>query len=269
MKRIVVVALLFVAINAYPQGTLVLTGGDYVDEAIGRFVIAAGGENGNIVYIPTAASELKLPSGFIHNPDSVQHDTEFAAELRKLFHVKNIIILHTRDPKVANLKKFASVLDKADGVWIGSGNSGRLTDAYLNTLTHSKLKDLFDRGKVIGGNSAGAIITGSFIVRGRSDKPLLMPKGRTEGFGFLKNVVINPHIISAKRENELVEVLDAHGELLGIGLDDNSAIQVKNGSFEVIGLGKVAIYDNIKHGNGWYYWLKTGDHFNITYRRKD
>ena len=60
------------------------------------------------------------------------------------------------------------------------------------------------------GTSAGAIIQGSFLVRGRPDKPLLMAPGRTTGFGFLKNVAINPHLTSAKRDAELINVADAH-----------------------------------------------------------
>ena len=253
----------------YSQGTLILTGGDFVPEAIHRFVKSAGGENARIVYIPTGASQLRLPSGFIHDPDSVQNNVAFAAELTKIFEVKNITVLHTRDRKIANSKDFVAPLDNADGVWLGAGNSGRIAETYLNTLVHKKLTALLDAGKVIGGHSAGAIIQGSFIVRGRYDKPLLMPKGKTEGFGFLTNVVVNAHIISAKRENELIDVLDANNNLLGIGLDDNSVIVVSNNILEVIGPGKVAIYENIKRENGWYYWLTTGDKFNISLRRKE
>jgi hypothetical protein len=37
-----------------------------------------------------------------------------------------------------------------------------------------------------------------------------MAKGHTRGFGFLKNVAIDPHLFAARREDELVNVVDAH-----------------------------------------------------------
>ncbi|MCA1818326.1 MAG: Type 1 glutamine amidotransferase-like domain-containing protein [Acidobacteria bacterium] len=122
------------------------------------------------------------------------------------------------------------------------------------------------RGGVVGGTSAGAIIQGSFIVRGRPDKPLLVAKGRTRGFGFLKGVVVDPHLTEQKRENELVNVLDAHPELLGIGMDEQAAIVVRGDEFEVEGTGRVAIYDNRKHGGNWYYWLSPGDRLDLSTR---
>ena len=120
------------------------------------------------------------------------------------------------------------------------------------------------RGGVIFGSSAGAIIQGSFVVRGRPDKPLLMAPGRTTGFGFLSNVAINPHLTSTQRDAELVNVVDAHPDVLGIGIDDDAALLVRQDVFEVIGAGRVAIYDNLRHGGLWYYWLNPGERFDLS-----
>lgn len=53
----------------------------------------------------------------------------------------------------------------------------------------------------------------------------------------------------------------------GIGIDDDAALVVSGDRFEVIGKGRVAIYDNEKHQGDWYYWLKPGDHFDLRARR--
>jgi cyanophycinase len=103
-------------------------------------------------------------------------------------------------------------------------------------------------------------------VRGRPDKPLLMAAGHERGFGFLKNVAINPHLISAKREDQLVDVLDVHPELLGIGIDDTAGLVVRGDLVDVIGESKVAIYDNKKREGGWYYWLTPGDRIDLRTR---
>jgi cyanophycinase len=93
-----------------------------------------------------------------------------------------------------------------------------------------------------------------------------MAKGHERGFGFLKNIAINPHLIGAHREEQLIDVVDAHPELLGIGIDNSTGIVVRGDEFEVIGESKVAIYDNIKRDGLWYYWLSAGDRFNLRTR---
>jgi cyanophycinase len=52
--------------------------------------------------------------------------------------------------------------------------------------------------------------------------------------------------------------------LLGVGIDEGAAVVVQNGSFDVIGNSKVAIYDNENHSGKHYYFLSTGDHFDLS-----
>src|SRR6188472_2768378 len=107
--------------NGVEKGTLILTGGDQ-ETALKEFVTLAGGPDANIVYIPTAASSLRLPSGLIwewlHTDELPANTPEFKAELCKMFGVKNITILHTRNRKTANSEEFVKPLRSADGVWI-------------------------------------------------------------------------------------------------------------------------------------------------------
>jgi cyanophycinase len=70
---------------------------------------------------------------------------------------------------------------------------GRLAATYVGTET-KELERLLERGGVICGSSAGAIIQGSFIVRGIPGKPVLMARGHERGFGFLKKVAVDPHL---------------------------------------------------------------------------
>lgn len=252
------------------KGTLVLTGGGFGKGIIERFVTLAGGPDVNFVYIPTASSGIKLDSGLIYIPPDTDtpaaNTREFEQELCKMFGIKRITVLHTRNRDTANSENFIEPLRKANGVWFSQGNAGRLANPYLDTLTYREIEAVLNRGGVLGGNSAGAIIQGSYIVRGRPDKPLLMAKGHERGFGFLKGVAINPHLTEAKRDAELVNVIDTYPELLGIGIDEKAAILVQGDRFEVIGEGRVAIYDNKKHGGDWYYWLSPGDKFDLRSR---
>jgi cyanophycinase len=251
------------------KGTLILTGGDQ-ETGTKEFVALAGGADANIVYIPTAASSLRLPSGLIWEwlyTDTLPENTpEFKQELCKMFGIKNITILHTRNRKTADSIEFVEPLRKAQGVWLSGGNPGRLSQVFLGTRTQREIEAVLERGGVVGGNSAGAIIQGSYTVRGNPDKPVLMVKGSERGFGLLKNVAVNPHLSEAMRQNELVTILDFYPSLLGIGIDEKAGIIVKGSRFEVFGKGRVAIYDNQKHGGNWYYWLSPGDQFDLRTR---
>lgn len=63
-----------------------------------------------------------------------------------------------------------------------------------------------------------------------------------------------------------MNVVDAHPELLGIGIDEETALVVQGDACEVIGTSKVAIYDNQKHGDNWFYLLRPGTRFNLRTR---
>ena len=175
-------------------GTLVIASGGR--EAVQRFVQLAGGPGASIVFIPTAASSLKSDSGVIWNPDDAGGAAReaFERDTLKRFGLTRLTILHTRDRHTANSQIFVASIRASQGVWLSGGNSGRLAAAYLGTRTQREFEALLAGGGVIGGESAGAIIQGSYTVRGRPDKPVLMVKSHERGFGFVANVAINPHL---------------------------------------------------------------------------
>lgn len=249
------------------KGILILDGGGTTAIVRDRFVSLAGGAKARIVVIPTGVSALRFgEKNTILDPDWPRDRPEWAAYeayLKQWLGTENVTVIHTRERKVADSEDFVKPLRTATAVFLSAGNAGRHAQAYLDTRTQKELEALLARGGVIFGSSAGAIIQGSYTVRGRPDKPLLMAAGNERGFGFLKNVAINPHLTQAKRENELINVVDAHPEILGIGIDEDAAVVVRGNRFEVIGAGRVAIYDNQRREGSWYYWLKPGDQFDL------
>src|SRR5262249_24035156 len=111
------------------KGTLVITGGEFGKGVIEQFVTLAGGPEANFVYIPTASSGIKLDSGFIYYPpdgDAPAPNTrDFEKELCKMFGVKHITVLHTRNRNTADSESFVKPLKQANGVWLSQGNAGR------------------------------------------------------------------------------------------------------------------------------------------------
>ena len=235
-----------------PKGAVIAAGGGNLGpEVINRFIELAGGPDALIVFIPTAL-------------DPQPANLAEANILRKAG-AKNLTILHTTDRKIADSKTFVEPLRKARGVWFGGGRQWRLVDAYLNTRTLRELRRVLARGGVIGGSSAGATILGSYLVRGaRSGNQIMMAPGYEQGFGFLRGVAIDQHLLKRKRENDLVGVIRTHPALLGIGLDEGTAIIVQGDRFEVAGRSKVAIYEPSKP----YYFLSEGDRFDLKTRTR-
>lgn len=227
------------------KGTLIVIGGGVVGPEIrGRFLELAGGEDAPIVVIPTANEKEEFPQD------------------QKLF--KKVILLHTRSRDVADSEEFVAPLKKARAVWISGGRQWRLVDAYLGTRTQRELQAVLERGGVIAGTSAGATIQGSYLVRGaREGNLIMMAKGYEEGFGLMRNVAIDQHLIKRNRVKDLVQVMDAHPQLLGIGIDEGTAIEVSGDRFKVLGESKIAIYE---HGKP-YYFIERGARFNLTSRK--
>jgi cyanophycinase len=239
-------------------GSLVIAGGGVADPAIyERFMTLAGGPEAPIVVIPTAGT------GETYG--------DFWPGLRRLRDAgaNNLRVLHTRNPREADGEEFVAPLRQARGVWFSGGRQWRLADAYLGTRTVAEIRGVLERGGVVGGSSAGATIQGSYLVRGDTSTNTIMMGDHTEGFGFLAKVAIDQHLLRRNRHFDLVEVIEAHPELLGIGLDEDTAIIVRGDDFEVIGSGYVAIYDSTNVvGDGWrFYFLAPGDRYDLSTRQ--
>lgn len=231
-----------------PQtGTLVIVGGGDRDGATFRhFFKLAGGKDAKLVIIPTASSS---------KPDYDYAGHRSGKYAREELGMKDVTVVHSHDRDVADTTAFVQPIKEADALWFTGGRQWRIADAYLGTLTETEIRNVLKRGGVVGGSSAGASIQGSFLVRGDTKGSRILIGDHQRGFGFIKNSAIDQHVIPRKRQAGLIEVLtDPDGKmdkainrqtLLGIGIDEATAIVVRQHEFEVIGkkTGVVLIYD--------------------------
>ncbi|MDF1800969.1 MAG: cyanophycinase [Planctomycetota bacterium] len=241
-----------------PAGTLIAVGGGLEIGALLELLLSkAGGVDAPLVVIPTAGGEPYYP------PDW--------GGQRELLEVgaRNVTVLHTLDPRVADTEEFVRPLREATGVWITGGRQWHLANAYLGTRVHQALWDIYRRGGVIGGTSAGATILGSYLARGDTQTNTIMMGDHEQGFGFLEDVAIDQHLLARNRHFDLLEIVRAKPHLLGIGIDENTAIVVRDGTLEVAGKTYVTIYDpgrSIDSG-GEFYFLGAGDRLDLGTRR--
>ena len=250
------------------NGTLIIIGGGEISESLTRrFIEIGGGLDVPMVVIPTADGQDKYDENFGE-----------AGILKKLG-ATNVKILHTTDRNTANTESFVEPLINAKVVWFSGGRQWRLVDAYKNTLTEKMLWRVLENGGVIGGSSAGATIQGSFLVRGDTKNNQIMMGDHQEGFGFLKNVAIDQHVLARNRHFDMIEVLTQKPELMGIGIDESTGIIVRGNQFEVIGESYVVVYD----GKFWsregsdlkklpentvpFYFLRAGDKYDLLHKK--
>jgi len=239
------------------NGSLVIVGGAMRDPAIReRFVELAGGEDARIIVVPTAGGADEYDNG----------SCGVASWWR--MGVESVTCLHTKDPAEANTDEFIEPIQKATAIWFNGGRQWHIADSFLGTQTEEEFRKVLERGGVIGGSSAGATIQGSFLVRGDTSGNTIMMGDHQVGFGYLKNTAIDQHVLRRNRQFDLIDVIETHPELLGIGLDENTAIVVQGDEFEVIGGSLVLIYDNQKMvgERGHFYFIPPGSKFNLLTR---
>jgi cyanophycinase len=244
------------------KGHLVIVGGGRLsDDILLKFIELAGGMDAKIILIPTAGG-----------------GEEYTDEAGGYFRSKgatNVVVLHTIDPKEADSDEFIKPIENAGGVWFTGGRQWRLVDSYKNTKSELAFRNVLERGGVIGGSSAGATIQGSYLARGDTENNQIMMGDHEEGFSYLKNVAIDQHVLARNRQFDLFTILKEKPDLLGIGIDENTAIVVKGDEFEVIGSSYVLMYDNTFWSReGWnsknlpeekdqFYFLRKGDKYNL------
>ncbi|KAI1417958.1 hypothetical protein F5Y13DRAFT_199090 [Hypoxylon sp. FL1857] len=250
------------------NGTLVIIGGNAQDDAIyQRIIDLAGGPDAPIITIPTA-----------DGAPTYDNDAANAATFRRLG-AKNVTVLHTYDPKVADTEEFAAPLRTAKGVFFGGGRQWRLVDAYAGTLTERLFHEVLDRGGVVSGSSAGASIQGSFLARGDTATNQILVGDHQVGFGFLKNAAIDQHVLVRGRQFDMFDILKVRPELLGIAIDENTALIVSKNDAEVYRGTYVIIYDGgfwsregseLKHlpnSSSIFYFLRNGDKYDLGKRQ--
>jgi cyanophycinase len=215
------------------HGTLFIHGGGEMPaHVLKRFIDLAGGPDAPIVVLPIAA-EGTLPE-----------DT--SRDMRALMRggATNVKSLRARDKSEVESPEFAAALKEARGVWFNGGRQWRFVDAYLGTQAEQLFRDVLRRGGVIGGSSAGASIQSQYMPRG---SPLgnieMMAEGYERGLGFLPGAAVDQHFTQRKRHADMTRLMRRYRQILGIGLDEGTAIVVRGSIAEIIGRGTAHFYN--------------------------
>ena len=223
-------------------GSLIIVGGGDTPASVQqRFIELAGGAgNAKIAVFPMAS--LK----------SDEEANEVVADFQKLGAETHLVNFNRQR---ANRESTERYLEQFTGYWFSGGDQSRLASLLLGTKALDSLYRRYKEGAVIGGTSAGASVMSSVMLTGKRRSPRSPEDGElqniargmqevSEGFGFFKGAIVDQHFMRRARYNRLISAILDHPQLLGVGIDEQTALLVHpDGLWEVIGSYYVKVFD--------------------------
>jgi len=232
-------------VRSRESGVLFLVGGGHLPDRVGRdFLALAGGHEAQLVVIP----------GYNVEPEELEsYRDEWQSH-----GAQNVTVLHAASRAEAAAPQFSEALVTATAVWLGGGQQTWFTATYGGTIVEKRLKELLQRGGVVGGTSAGAsAVTSIMMAGGRKSEPIT-----TNGLGLFPDAIVDQHFFKRNRAARLMKLVEQHPELIGLGIDEQTAavIELKTQRMSVVGESYVmAVAANGKSHFPRIEVLKAGD----------
>ena len=223
-------------------------------EILQRFVALAGNSSARIAIVPTASEEAD------------ETGEQYVGVFRELG-VAAADWLRIAQRSDANGEDAVRMLSEATGIYITGGDQARLVALMAGTEAMETIRLCNAKGVVVAGTSAGASILPAHLMSG--DNPLphnsndaAARKGMVElvaGFGLLQDIIIDQHFSQRGRLGRLMTVYAANPGLLGVGLDEDTAVLItEDGTLEVLGSSMVTIVDG-RNAVSDYYEREVGE----------
>ncbi|MTV41627.1 cyanophycinase [Duganella radicis] len=214
---------------------MIIGGGEDKTDArkvLQRFITLAGGPQQLLVVI-TAASKM---------PNEVWEMYRNAFEelgAEKISHVR------INERAEAEDEGLAQRVAHARGIFMTGGDQKRLVAFLGGTQIEQAMREAHAQGACIAGTSAGASGMCTHMLA-EGEAALAPEKGAVRlgaGLGFISRVIIDQHFSQRHRINRLLSAIAQSPFLLGAGIDEDTALIVRDDSIEVVGEGGVTVVD--------------------------
>jgi cyanophycinase len=224
------------AAEPHNEGTLVLIGGACTlhGHALRTFLELSDARNGGrIVALTTASSQP-------------EENAWYWAGAFKSIGAKHVEIpLFDRNGSDVD-RRIASMIDDASGMFLGGGDQVKLVGALSGSCTEAAITRLYRRGGTVCGTSAGAAALTKLTMAGGEidEEGNLVEQYIGPGLGLLGyEAIVDTHFSQRRRLQRLFLVIASNTELFGIGIDEDTALVVRDGVGEVLGAGGVTFVD--------------------------
>lgn len=229
--------------GAVCRGTLIIIGGheDREDEKRILQEVARRVGEGRLVIMTVASHN---PAGYFK-----QYKKAFA-ELG----LDDLTELYINTRSEASNEDLLALFEGATGVFFSGGDQLRITSQIGDTPVMRKVVNLFRRGGVVAGTSAGAAaMCETMLVKGTSrESHRIGDLHMAPGLGLIQDVIIDQHFAERGRMGRLLGAVCQNPRMLGVGIDEDTAVIVEDDThFRVIGSGAVYVVDgeNVTYSN--------------------
>jgi cyanophycinase len=218
-------------------GPLLLIGG--AEDKVGgrtilsRFVQLSGGEGARIAVLATASSFQDLVG-------------QRYVALFSALGAAHVEVLRVSDRSQARMEEPLAQLAHATGIFVTGGDQLKLTAVLGGTRVAEMIRQRHLAGVAVGGTSAGASAAAEHMLAygasGIPPRKAMMHFG--PGLGLVRGVVVDQHFGARGRAGRLMTAVAHNPELLGIGLDEDTAVEIDAaGAMTVLGRGSVIVVD--------------------------
>jgi cyanophycinase len=238
--------------KTFPKGKLFIIGGGHKPPSLIKKMVEVAQMDSTdyVLVVPTASSLIDTAVFY-----GIKQFTEAG--------VQKVIPLYAATPHEYT-DSVIGLIKKARLIYFSGGDQNNLTRAFLNTPALQAFHEAYINGSTLAGTSAGAAIMSQKMITGDQKKhPVYTGYFKTieadnmelkDGFGFLKNAIVDQHFIKHQRMNRLIAVSLENPGLLCIGIDESTAIVVKSNSAMVTGKSQVVTIksnaEQVKISNG-------------------
>lgn len=224
------------------KGKLVIIGGgSRPSDMVDRIIQESGiDKSGYAIILPMSSSE----------PDSAIY---YSGKQFIEKGIKHIYGLDFKKDEVLTPSKIDSIRN-AKMIYISGGDQNRFMDIVAGTAIEKAIHESYANGGLIAGTSAGAAVMSKLMITGNElkhpDRTLRNIEADNieigTGLGMLTSVIIDQHFVKRSRYNRLISAVIEHPRMLGIGIDEATAILVSGSNAEVIGDSQVIVIKNPK-----------------------
>ncbi len=224
------------------KGSLfIIGGGSRPDEMVKRMIEESGiNDQGYMVILPMSS---ELPDSAI-----IWSSEQFLKQ--GVAHVTGFNFKKEEIPSAQWIDSLAN----ASLIYISGGNQNRFMEIVGGNEIEEAIHHAYKRGAMIAGTSAGAAVMSQVMITGNELKsPDYRPTFRTiesdnietaNGLGLITTAIIDQHFVWRSRYNRLFSAVIEFPQLKGIGIDESTAILVKNDQAEVVGISQVIVFTN-------------------------
>lgn len=226
------------------RGSLfIIGGGSRPDNLVNRMIDEAGlREGGYVVILPMSSS---VPDSAI-----VWASEQFLKN--GISNVTGFNFLPEQNPPL----QWIDSLKNASLIYISGGDQNRFMAVTGENEIENAIWSAFKNGAMIAGTSAGAAVMSELMITGdelrypdytstfRTIESENIKLGR--GLGLINTAIIDQHFVWRSRHNRLLTAIIEHPDLMGIGIDESTAILVRGSKAEVVGNSQVMVFRNPK-----------------------